>query len=74
MRIDVRVKRKGHSIREIIISSQTIFAFLGFTVGGVLVGRSLYEYGIIYLNLEYTLAIGILIFIISGLILHKFRR
>jgi len=74
MRIDVRVKKKGHSIHEIILSSETIIAFLGFTVGGVLVGRSLWEYGIIHLNLEYTLSIGLLVFIISGLILHKFRR
>ena len=74
MRIDVRIKKKPHSIRQIIVSTETIIAFLGFTVGGVMVGRSIWEYGIEHLTLEHTLIIGLLIFITSGLILHKFRR
>lgn len=71
---NVQLQRKGHGIHEIFISTKTIIAFLGFSVGGLLVGRSLWEYGIEYIGLNYTALSGILVFIISGLILHKFNR
>ena len=74
LKVDVHLRTKGHAIHEIFISTKTIVAFLGFSIGGVLVGRSIWEYGTQYLSLEYTLLIGMLIFIISGIILHKFNK
>jgi hypothetical protein len=74
LKVDVHLHTKGRSIHEVFISTKAIVAFLGFSVGGVLVGRSIWEYGVHYLGLEYTAIIGMIIFIISGLILHKFNR
>lgn len=74
LKFDVHLHTKGRAIHEIFIGTKTIVAFLGFSVGGVLVGRSIWEYGMIYFGLGNTVLLGIIIFIISGLILHKFNR
>lgn len=51
-----------------------IFSMLGFTTAGVIVGRSIWEYLVIYTGLPLTLAVGLALFLFTGLMLHKFRE
>jgi len=67
------MKLKVHNKHEIFIGTKTIVAFLGFTIGGILVGRSIWEYGVNSMGLELTTLTGIVLFIVSGAILHKFQ-
>lgn len=75
--ISVHIKHghpdKGYDIKHILIGHRSFVALLGFIVGAHLVGRSLWEYtAVVYGNLM-TAVIGVVIFIISGIILHEFR-
>ena len=63
-----------YKIKEVFVGHNTIFSLLGSVVGGILVGRSLWEYSKIYLGLPYTILIGLIIFAISGIVLHRFHR
>ena len=45
----------------------------GFIVGGIMVGRSLWEYSVEYVGLFWTAIIGFLVFTFSGLTLYEFR-
>lgn len=72
--ITIDVKEKGIKNREVFVGTKTIVAFLIFTISGVLVGRSMWEYGMIYLGLESTTLLGLILFIVTGLVLHKFKK
>ncbi|MCK5608923.1 hypothetical protein KAR91_44025 [Candidatus Pacearchaeota archaeon] len=63
----------GYTMKEIFIGKRTIFSIAGFIVGGIMVGRSIWEYSVQYLDLPLTLLIGFLIFTFSGLALHEFH-
>ncbi len=64
----------GYEIKEVFIGHRTFFSVLGFIVGGLVVGRSVWEYLSINFGLPITILIGILIFILSGIILHEFHE
>lgn len=70
--------KQNHSIdyevKQIFIGHNTLFSVLGSVVGGILVGRTLWEYSSVYLGLPLTLSIGLLIFIFSGVILKTFHK
>lgn len=72
--IKMKIHTHGKDIHEVFLGTRTIVAFLIFTISGVLVGRSIWEYGITYISLEITTLIGVVAFIVTGLILHKFRK
>ncbi len=62
----------GYGIREIFVGKRTVFSILGFIVGGILIGRSVWEYSVEYVGLGLTLVVGLIIFTLSGLALHEF--
>ncbi len=64
----------GYTIKEIFIGKRTIFSIAGFIVGGIMVGRSAWEYSMQYLGLPLTIIVGLVIFVFSGLSLHEFRE
>ena len=74
----LKIKEYNHSLKyemkEVFIGRNTLFSLLGFVIGGMLVARSFWEYGKIYLGLPITIAIGVIIFIISGIILGRFYK
>lgn len=74
MRIQVKHHDEGlgHEVREMFIGHHTIFSLIGLTVGGTLVGITLWEWLSYYLGLPITLLIGLFIFIASGVALHTF--
>jgi len=75
MKLEVDLRdEKGKVTHEVFIGTKTIVAWLGFTIGGILVGRSIWEYGIEYIGLELTTVAGVALFILTGTILHKFQR
>ena len=63
----------NHEMKEVFVGDRTVFSVIGLTVGAILVGRSLWEYGTMYIGLPLTLLGGFMVFIISGLILKQFR-
>ena len=74
VRIEQHEPGLGGEVKEIFIGHRTVFSLIGFTVGGILVGRTLWEFGRIHLGLVPTLLLGIVIFTISGLLSGQFRR
>ena len=67
-------KNKSKDFKEIFVGKKTFLTLGGFSVGSILIGRSLWEYGKDYIGIFPTFLIGILIFIVSGFILKKFRK
>ena len=63
----------GYTMKEIFIGKRTIFSIAGFIVGGIMVGRSVWEYSVQYIGLPLTIAVGMVIFVFSGLSLHEFH-
>ena len=61
-----------HEVKEMFIGHHTIFSLIGLTIGGTLVGITLWEWLASSLGLPFTLLIGLIIFAISGLALHTF--
>jgi len=71
------VKENGHlslEVKEVFIGHKTIFTLLGFLVGGILVGNTLLEYSWEYLGRPWTLVIGMILFVLSGITLRQFRK
>ena len=66
--------RLGYGMKEIFIGHRTVFSILGFIVGGLIVGRSVWEYLMRYFSLPVVILIGFLIFLVSGIVLHEFRE
>ena len=67
-------KQLGYGMKEIFIGHRTVFSILGFIVGGLIVGRSIWEYLMRYFSLPVVILIGFLIFLVSGIVLHEFRE
>lgn len=65
--------RLGYTMKEIFIGKRTVFSILGFIVGGIIVGRSLWEYLMRYFSLPIVILIGFAIFVFSGITLHEFK-
>lgn len=62
-----------YEMREMFIGYHTIFSLIGFTVGGILVGRSLWQYSQEVLGLPLIILLGLLIFMVSGYISGQFH-
>lgn len=63
----------NHEIKEVFVGHRTVFSVIGITVGAILVGRSLWEYGRMYVGIPITILCGLVIFVICGLVLEQFR-
>jgi hypothetical protein len=63
-----------YEIKEIFIGERTLFSMLGLVVGGIMVGRSIFEYSHHSIGLPLTITIGIVIFTVSGIFLKKFHQ
>ena len=63
-----------YHIKEILVGHRSIVALMGFTVGGIVVGRTIWEYSTQEFGLFITLLIGILLFSLSGLYLGLFKE
>ena len=63
----------GYTMKEIFIGKRTAFSILGFIVGCLLIGRSVWEYSVNYFGLPVTILVGFVVFILSGLSLHEFH-
>lgn len=74
MRIQVQHHDEGlgHEVKEMFIGHHTIFSLIGLTVGGTLVGITLWEWLSYTLGLPITFLLGLLLFTVSGLVLHTF--
>jgi hypothetical protein len=62
----------GHEVREMFIGNHTIFSLIGLAIGGTLIGKTLWEWLAAAVGLPWTLIIGLVVFIASGLALHTF--
>ncbi len=63
-----------YEIKEVFVGYNTLFSLLGFAIGALLVGRSFWEYGKIYLGLPITILIGVFVFTLCGVILKRFHE
>ncbi len=64
----------GYDVKEMFVGHRTILSLIGFTVGGLLIARTIWSYSVEYIGLPLTPLLGIVIFTISGVALHKFRK
>jgi hypothetical protein len=62
-----------YHIRQIFLGHHSIVTLAGFTVGGILIGRSLYELLVPAVGLMGTIAVGLLLFAATGLYIGSFR-
>jgi len=67
-------KHRSDNFKEIFVGRRTFFTLIGFSVGSILVARSLWEYGRMYIGIPATILIGVIIFVISGIVLKEFDK
>lgn len=61
-------------IKEIFLGRRTIFSLIGFIVGGILFGNALWYYTNEFLGTFATMLVGLIVFIISGVLGKQFRK
>lgn len=61
-----------HIHHNIFTGRHSVFIVGGFTVGGTLIARTLWQYLYNYFGLGVTMIVGIAIFVLSGFYMHKF--
>ena len=64
----------NYEIKELFVGRRTLFSVVGFVIGGMLMGRTLWEYGRELIGLPLTFTIGCVLFLISGMVLHSFHE
>lgn len=62
-----------YHIREIFFGHHTIVTLIAFTVGGILVARSLFEVLLPTVGVMGTIAVGLLLFALGGYYAGSFR-
>lgn len=62
-----------YHVRQIFMGHHSIITLIAFTVGGILVGRSLYELLVTSVGLLGTMAVGLLLFAAAGFYIGSFR-
>jgi putative Mn2+ efflux pump MntP len=61
-----------NEVREVFLGHHTLFSVISFTVGGILIGETIKEYLYDLIGFHWTLAVGLILVVFSGTILHKF--
>lgn len=61
-------------IKEIFLGRRTIFSLIGFIVGGILFGNGLWQYTNTYIGTFATMLVGLIVFIISGVLGREFKK
>jgi hypothetical protein len=64
----------NYEIKKVFLSLNTIFTLVGFTVGGILMGRTLWEIFRVSMGLSWTFFVGFLLFGGAGLLSGKFHK
>ena len=62
-----------YHISQVFLGHHSIVTLVGFTVGGILVGRGLYELLIRAVGVHGTIGIGLVMFAATGLYIGSFR-
>lgn len=62
-----------YDVKQIFFGHHTLITLIGFTVGGILVGRALYEILVTEFGLLATIAAGLLLFVATGFYLGSFE-
>lgn len=62
-----------YHIRQVFMGHHSIITLIAFTVGGILVGRSLYQLLVPAVGLMGTIAVGLLLFAAAGFYIGSFR-
>lgn len=71
MRKETR-KKLRHLYRNLFIGRHSTIILIGFTTGGMIMGRSIWEYLFETIGLGRTFLVGLVIFVITGLYMHQF--
>lgn len=70
---DTESQEYDYHISQVFMGHHTIVTLAGFTVGGLLVGRGLYEILSTSVGVIGTIAIGLVLFAVTGLYIGSFR-
>jgi hypothetical protein len=62
-----------YHISQVFLGHHSIITLVGFTVGGILVGRGLYEVLVQSVGVLGTILIGLVLFAATGLYIGSFR-
>lgn len=62
----------NNELKEVFVGHHTLFSVIGFTVGGILIGETFREWLHASVGLPWTLVIGFVLMLFSGMTLHKF--
>jgi hypothetical protein len=62
-----------YHISQVFMGHHSIVTLVGFTVGGILVGRGLYEVLIGSIGVYGTIGVGLMMFAATGLYIGSFR-
>jgi hypothetical protein len=62
-----------YHVSQVFMGHHSIITLAGFTVGGILVGRGLYEVLVRATDVRTTIIIGLLMFAVTGLYIGSFK-
>jgi hypothetical protein len=63
----------NYHVEQVFLGHHTIFTLLGLAIGADLVGRTIYEFIVQYANPVVVVGIGLILFILSGLLIGSFN-
>jgi len=67
-------KKIATEIHYVTTGAEIYLGILGTTVGGIIVGRTIWEWSRIALGLPITFVLGLIIFAITGIYLGRFKQ
>ena len=70
----VHEAKVDEELRELFIGRRTIFTLLGFILGGILFGNTLWLLMFNNLGAGLTMLIGLLLFVTAGVMTQQFRK
>lgn len=77
----MKSKKFGHrfelhindELKQVFVGHRTLFSVLGFTVGGILIGGTIEKMLHELIGKPFTLVIGLILLLVSGLVLKQFN-
>lgn len=64
--------RLRHAYENLFVGHHSLILVIGFTTGGMLMGRSLWHYLFYWFGNDITFIVGFVIFLITGLYMNQF--